>query len=221
MDAQLLIEICILCIVLLIARVLYLIHKITTGHSKYASKKRERPCRTIICIGSGGHTTEMITLIKNLDFTQYSPRYYIMARSDVTSEAKVEELERNKATTGQTADFVIYKIPRSRAVHQSFLTSVFTTIFSILYSVPIVFKINPELILCNGPGTCIPICGLGFLLKVFFITDTKIVFIESFCRTRSLSLSGKILLYLADNFLVQWPRLKEKFKRTDYIGQLM
>ncbi|KAG5898045.1 hypothetical protein JTB14_001754 [Gonioctena quinquepunctata] len=218
MDGQLLTELCILCIFLLVARILFLIHKITTGHSKYATYKRTTPCKTVICIGSGGHTTEMITLIKNLDFDKYSPRYYVMAKSDVTSETKIQELERNKAEQGQSTDYVIYKIPRSRVVNQSFITSVFTTIFSILYSIPIALKIRPELILCNGPGTCIPICGLGFLLRIFCIVETKIVFIESFCRTRTLSLSGKILLYLADNFIVQWPSLKEKFKRTDYIG---
>lgn len=218
--AHLIVELSVLIIFLVVARVLFLIHKITTGHSKYASSKRTAPCKTIICIGSGGHTTEMLTLVSSLDFKKYAPRYYFLAKSDTTSLAKIEELEEKKAGDEKT-DYYIKNIPRSRVVHQSYFTSIFTTIFSIIYSIPLVFKIRADLILCNGPGTCIPICALGFLLKSFLITDTRIVFIESFCRTKTFSLSGKILTYFADNFLVQWPNLKNKLKRADYIGQLM
>ncbi|XP_056630569.1 UDP-N-acetylglucosamine transferase subunit ALG14 homolog [Diorhabda sublineata] len=221
METQLKVELCILFIILVIARLLFLIHKITTGHSKYASNKRIEPCKTIICIGSGGHTTEMISLLSTLDFRKYSPRYYIIATTDTTSLTKVESLETSKSTQLREKDYFIKKIPRSRVVQQSYFTSIFTTIFSILYSIPLVLKIRPDLVLCNGPGTCIPICVIGFLLKSFFITDTKIVFIESFCRTKTLSLTGKILVYLADNFIVQWPNLRKKLKRADYIGQLM
>jgi beta-1,4-N-acetylglucosaminyltransferase len=203
--------------VLILARVLYVIHKITTGFSRTASSKRVRPCKTVICIGSGGHTTEMINLLSTIDFTRYSPRYYFLAFSDKTSYTKVKNLEDSK----ENDSYKIIKIPRSRNVGQFYHTSVFTTLFSTLYTIPFILKIRPDLILCNGPGTCIPICLVGFLLKVAFITDTRIVFIESFCRTETFSLTGKILVYFADNFLVQWPRLKQKLRRAEYIGQLM
>ncbi|KAJ8936272.1 hypothetical protein NQ314_012434, partial [Rhamnusium bicolor] len=218
---QLKLELFILAIIAIIARIFFLIHKITTGHSKYVTTKRQRSYKTIICIGSGGHTTEMLKLVEDLDFTKYSPRFYIMAYSDVTSASRVEELERLKTGVTERTDYKIYRVPRSRVVKQPYFTSVFTTVFSIIYSIPIVIKIRPDLILCNGPGTCIPICILCFLLKTAFITDSKIVFIESFCRTKTFSLSGKILTYFADNFIVQWPSLKKKLKRSEYIGQLM
>lgn len=214
---HLIIELAILIVVLVLARIFYLIHKITTGFSRVASSKRVTPCRTVICIGSGGHTTEMLNLITNLDFTKYSPRYYIMAKTDKTSYTKVKNFEDTKHENS----YEIVQIPRSRVVGQSYITSVFTTLYSIFYSIPIIFKIRPDLILCNGPGTCIPICLLSFLLKAACISNTRIVFIESFCRTETFSLSGKILMYFADNFLVQWPSLKQKLKRAEYIGQLM
>ncbi|EFA00490.1 UDP-N-acetylglucosamine transferase subunit ALG14 homolog [Tribolium castaneum] len=217
MEDQLKIELAILIAVLILARILYLVHKITTGFSREASSKRVTPCRTVICIGSGGHTTEMLTLMASLDFAKYSPRYYIMAKTDTTSYAKVRKFEETK----NHSNYEIIEIPRSRVVGQSYITSIFTTLYSILYSVPLVCKIRPDLILCNGPGTCIPICLISFLLKAAFISDTRIVFIESFCRTETFSLSGKILMYFADNFLVQWPSLKQKLKRAEYIGQLM
>lgn len=204
---------------LVLARIAYLIHKITTGFSKYAPK-RMKPCKTVICIGSGGHTTEMLRLLQNVDFHNYSPRYYIIAKTDTTSLNKVRSFEETKHSKVDE-DYFIITIPRSRSVGQSYITSVFTTIISILYSVPIIFKLRADLILCNGPGTCIPICVLSFLMKCAFICETKIIFIESFCRTETFSLTGKILVYIADNFIVQWPNLKIKLKRAEYIGQLM
>lgn len=202
---------------LVLARILFLIHKITTGHSKYVKKVKSN-YKTIICIGSGGHTTEMLKLIKDMDCKKYYPRYYFVARSDTTSVAKIQNFEKNKS---QTDGYKIIKIPRSRVVHQSYLTSILTTSFSIIYSFPIVCTIRPDLVLCNGPGTCIPICGITFLLKASFIANSKIIFVESFCRTRTFSLTGKILVYIADSFIVQWPFLTKKLKRAEYIGQLM
>lgn len=215
--AQLTVELLILITFLAIARVMFLMHKIMTGHSKYLSKPK-RKCKTIICIGSGGHTTEMLKLLKNFDCDKYFPRYYFVASNDTTSLTKVQEFEKKK---NQIDGYKIIRIPRSRVVHQSYITSILTTVYSIIYSFPIVCIVRPDLVLCNGPGTCIPICGISFLLKAAFITSTKIIFVESFCRTKTFSLTGKILTYLADNFVVQWPYLTKKLKRAEYIGQLM
>lgn len=42
-------------------------------------KARARPCNTIIVLGSGGHTTEMLHLLSNMSASQYSPRTYVVA----------------------------------------------------------------------------------------------------------------------------------------------
>ncbi|XP_050306128.1 UDP-N-acetylglucosamine transferase subunit ALG14 homolog [Anthonomus grandis grandis] len=219
MDIQFLVEFGFMVLLLILVRITFLIHKITTGYSR-VDPKRTKPSKTVICIGSGGHTTEMLTLIKHLNFHNYTPRYYVMAKSDTTSLIKVTTFEESR-NAKVNKDYFIIRIPRSRSVGQSYISSVLTTLVSILYSVPIVVSLRPDLILCNGPGTCIPICVLSFLLKCAFITQSKIVFIESFCRTETFSLTGKILTYIADNFIVQWPSLKSKLKRAEYIGQLM
>lgn len=201
-----------------IFRVLYLICKIKNGSSKYIKEKRTDPAKTIICIGSGGHTTEMVKLIQHLNPQRYFPRFYVMAQNDVVSEEKIEMHE--KKSYENKSEYTIVKIPRSRVVNQSYISSVFTTLKSILYSIPIMFKIKPDLILCNGPGTCVPICLISFLMKVLFICNTRIVFIESICRVESFSLTGKILMYFADNVVVQWEELTKVCKRADYLGQL-
>lgn len=211
------IELLILVLLIIIARTLYEIHKVTNGLSQHPCKKRSSPAKTLICIGSGGHTTEMLTLVKNLDFRKYNPRYYIIANSDITSTLKVQSMEKEN----NDFNYFIKEIPRSRHVGQSYISSVITTLYSIAYCIPLLIKIRPDLILCNGPGTCIPICIISFVLKIMFIANTRIVFIESFCRTKTLSLTGKILIYIADNILVQWPSLKKKLKRSEYIGNIL
>lgn len=209
----------VLAVLLFAVRVLYLMHKICTGFSKTENVRGKRtPCRTLICIGSGGHTTEMLQLMKSLDFSKYYPRHYILANTDVTSKQKIYTLEEKYS---EEKDFHLIPIPRSRKVGQSYVTSVFSTLYSVIYSIPVMLKLRPELILCNGPGTCIPICVVAFLMKAVFFCDTRIIFVESFCRTRTFSFSGKILMYIADNVVVQWPILKSKLKRADYLGQLM
>lgn len=114
-------------------------------------------------------------------------------------------------------------------------------------------------ILCNGPGTCFPICFVAFVFKVramhrrWLAAETdgcdrshvclvsprsrqivlfwpcSIVFIESFCRVESLSLSGLMLYPIVDEFVVQWPELahkptaeeKAQLESPEYSGSLV
>lgn len=78
-------------------------------------------------------------------------------------------------------------------------------------------------ILCNGPGTCIPLCAIAFLYKIVGIRWSSIFYIESIARVQRLSLSGLLLykLHMADQFFVQWPQLQRKYPRAHYVGCLM
>ncbi|KAK7575650.1 hypothetical protein V9T40_011936 [Parthenolecanium corni] len=171
--------------------------------------------KTMIVIGSGGHTSEMLRTVKHLNSQRFTPRFYIMADSDTSSLCKIVETE-----TALKGSHRIWRIPRSRKVHQSYISSVFTTLYSFLYSIPIVIWNRPDVILCNGPGTCVPICVIGFLTKIFLFCNVRIIFIESICRVKSLSLTGKILIWFADLVIVQWPELKRLYKNTVYIDEV-
>lgn len=181
--------------------------------------RRKKPARSLIVLGSGGHTAEMMMIVKQLSKKNYSPRYYVLASTDSTSESKVLNVE--EPTTSQN-DYEIFRVKRSRHVGQSYLTSVFTTIQSIWQCIPLVYRLQPDLVLCNGPGTCVPICLIAFMLKVVAALDIqcKIVFIESYCRVKSLSLSGRILFWIADCFVVQWPQLVNSAPKSRYFGRL-
>jgi len=48
-----------------------------------------------------------------------------------------------------------------------------------------------------------------------------VVFVESVCRVKTLSMTGLLLYLIADVFIVQWPQLALKYRLTTYIGRLV
>ena len=56
-----------------------------------------QPVKTMVVLGSGGHTAEMLGLLSSLDFSRFTPRMYVRARSDTTSGSRVENLEMERA----------------------------------------------------------------------------------------------------------------------------
>ena len=45
---------------------------------------------------------------------------------------------------------------------------------AILYAIPIIYEDRPDLLLLNGPGTCIPIVIAALLLQLTTSHDVKI-----------------------------------------------
>mmetsp|Transcript_2281 Transcript_2281/g.5378 ORF Transcript_2281/g.5378 Transcript_2281/m.5378 type:complete len:228 (+) Transcript_2281:157-840(+) len=197
--------------------------KIVRG-SRAWGKKRTRPLSTMIVLGSGGHTAEMLTLVENLNLSGYQPRCYVVSATDTHSAKKAIDLEKkvSQANGGFRAAVDIATIPRSREVGQSYITSVWTTAWACAWAFALVCQHRPHLVVANGPGTCVPICLSAFALRVLGLSDSRVVYVESIARVRTLSLSGRILygLRAADKFVVQWPRLRDRFPRAEYHGRL-
>jgi beta-1,4-N-acetylglucosaminyltransferase len=76
-------------------------------------------------------------------------------------------------------------------------------------------------LIVNGPGTCVPLCYAALLMQVLYIQTCKIIFVESFCRVDTLSLSGKLVYPIAARFIVQWPQLQRDWPKAEYIGRLL
>ena len=115
----------------------------------------------------------MIKLLQTLDSQVYRPRIYFIAETDKFSQQKLQEFEHTKS------DFQVTKIPRSREVGQSYVTSVVTTLRSALHCLPHLLEHQPQLLLVNGPGTCLPIAVLCSLLSLTKLAPCRIIFIES------------------------------------------
>ncbi|XP_023086783.2 UDP-N-acetylglucosamine transferase subunit ALG14 homolog isoform X2 [Piliocolobus tephrosceles] len=171
----------------------------------------------------GGHTTEILRLLGSLS-NAYSPRHYVIADTDEMSANKINSFELDRADrdpSNMYTKYYIHRIPRSREVRQSWPSTVFTTLHSMWLSFPLIHQVKPDLVLCNGPGTCVPICVSALLLGILGIKKVIIVYVESVCRVETLSLSGKILFHLSDYFIVQWPALKEKYPKSVYLGRIV
>ncbi|KAI8883449.1 glycosyltransferase family 1 protein [Backusella circina FSU 941] len=158
----------------------------------------------------------MLQLIKALEPKQYQPRIYMMADSDILSEEKAIEHE----STLTEGIFELYKIPRARQVGQPWKSVPWTVFLALLTSLKVMMNTFPDLIICNGPGSCVPICLLAYLPRIFGIKKIEIIYIESFARVNSLSLTGKLLYRFVDRFLVQWPELN-RLDRAEYKGILV
>ncbi|CAN4091873.1 unnamed protein product [Withania somnifera] len=209
-------------ITILVVRIIYVIYR----SSKPLHSKSPRSLSTLIVLGSGGHTAEMLNLLYVLQTKRFKPRYYIAGATDNMSLQKARMFEDSllgKEALEEVGAAEFMQIYRSREVGQSYITSVITTLIAIAHALWLMIKIRPQVILCNGPGTCIPLCVIGFLFKVLGIRWSSIFYVESIARVRKLSLSGLLLykLHMADQLFVQLPQLKEKCPRAHYVGRLM
>ncbi|GJQ13495.1 hypothetical protein GpartN1_g5286.t1 [Galdieria partita] len=202
-----------------------------------AVNKRRRSL--MVVLGSGGHTAEMIQILRAFGQTMLSNEdkslcslentcqvVYIVASSDNHSIAKARCLhDRDGALS--LFSYQTLCIPRSRYVGQSYFSSLFTTIYSFMVSCwKLLWCDTPDVLICNGPGTCVPVVFIMFIRNVFYNlarrkSRTRTVFIESVARVRSLSLSGRILYPFVHRFLVQWPDMMEKYPLVEYVGRCL
>jgi UDP-N-acetylglucosamine:LPS N-acetylglucosamine transferase len=84
-----------------------------------------------------------------------------------------------------------------------------------LKCVKIVRKERPDVILSTGAAAG---CMLCFLCKLF---GAKVIWMDSITNTEKLSLSGRMVRYIANLFLVQWPQLAAKYKNVEYVGSVI
>lgn len=174
------------------------------------------PSSVLAVFGSGGHTAEMISLLRALPASRFAPRSYILADTDGTS------LSRATAAGISIAAPCVFIIPRAREVGGSWAGAVVGVLRGCAAAVRALRSAQPALLLVNGPGTCLPVVLAAHLMRVVgaLRSDAQILFVESVCRVETLSLTGRILyvLRLADGFLVQWPALAARYPRAKCVG---
>eukprot|EP00835_Amoeboradix_gromovi_P005054 NODE_441_length_8548_cov_0.413185.p3 type:complete len:158 gc:universal NODE_441_length_8548_cov_0.413185:3277-2804(-) len=144
----------------------------------------------ILCIlGSGGHTTELFTLIQSID----SEFVFIGSRGDLLSRIKSMREHPNAK---------YYTIIRPRLPAQHIIASLPRMLVSFLHTLLVVALIKSnhriKVVIGNGPGICV------FIFFLFRLLRTTTVYVESFARVNSLSLTGKIVKKFSSYFIVQW-----------------
>ncbi|KAM7192846.1 glycosyltransferase [Naviculisporaceae sp. PSN 640] len=190
-------------------------------------------------LGSGGHSAELIDTITTQFRGQANQhRRYVITSGDTSSQGMAEKLEAriSKAyppsissdgtISSKAGTRDIFRIRRARDVHQSLFTSPITCLISAGHAISALtrepttrsakrygyqFK-YPHVIVTNGPASGFIVSLVAHVLKVFYLVPRnrlKVVYIESWARSRTLSLTGKLFLWtgIADKFCVQHERL--------------
>ncbi|KAK1238067.1 hypothetical protein MKX08_002646 [Trichoderma sp. CBMAI-0020] len=178
----------------------------------------------LFVLGSGGHTKEMLMMMDDgsHDFTNFHRRYLISS-GDAMSENHLEEYEESlkalcKSHESSSGTYDKRIVTRARKVHQPLWSTPFTALLSILDIFPALLvppdseagkKMRyPSRVFSNGPATGFFVALAIHLLKMFYLvpeSSMKVVYIESWARISTLSLTGKLLLHtgIADVFVVQ------------------
>ncbi|HCO96273.1 MAG TPA: UDP-N-acetylglucosamine--LPS N-acetylglucosamine transferase [Phycisphaerales bacterium] len=79
----------------------------------------------------------------------------------------------------------------------------------------IVLRQRPDVVISTGAAAGCMLCFLGKML------GAKVVWIDSITNVERLSLSGRMVRYIADLFLVQWPELAGRYKRVEFVGTVV
>ncbi len=174
-------------------------------------KRGPKDCTLMVVFGSGGHTTEMLQMLKTIQFERYKHVCFVIGHSDWFSSSKIASYFKSESgiDIAKCTNLQTLKIFRAREVKQSYITSVFTTIRGFFGAIIIILSVRPDLLVTNGPGTVIPLAYCNFFINKLFLLNlkSKILFVESFCRVHTLSLTGKLIRPIASKFIVQWEEL--------------
>jgi len=88
-------------------------------------------------------------------------------------------------------------------------------LINLFEAIIIIFKKKPKIIISTGASPAIPFFIWAKILRI------KTIYIESMSRVTELSLTGKIAIYMADYFFVQWAELKQKYPKTIFMGNII
>lgn len=71
---------------------------------------------------------------------------------------------------------------------------------------------KPDVIVCTGALATIPFCLIGQAL------GSKLIYIESFAKTDSPTMTGRLLSKRADRIYVQWESMLSVYPEARYVG---
>jgi beta-1,4-N-acetylglucosaminyltransferase len=158
------------------------------------SKKKKR--KKVLFIASlGGHLTQLLQL-KPL-FSEYD--YHIVTEKSIITK----ELQKQYPIS-----FVLY------GARNYLFRYIFKFTCNTLLSFYYFLRERPDVIVTTGAHTAVPMC---YIAKLF---GKKVIFIESFAKTTTPTLSGRLVYPIADLFIVQWESMKVHYPKAVYGGSI-
>lgn len=147
----------------------------------------------LIC-SAGGHLTQIQQLYELYRDYDY---FFITERTPFTSDMKSREK--------------VYLIPLINRKHLDFLPKL---IFNFVYSIAILIKEKPDIVISTGALNTVPFC----ILAKF--SGRKLVFIESYAKVTTPTVTGKLMYKIADLFIIQWQQLSEFYPNAVIGGSI-
>lgn len=153
--------------------------------------------KVLFISSTGGHLSELMEL-KPL-FSKYD--YHIITEKTDTT-IKLKDKYKGKI------DYLVY------GARNYMFSYLFKFSYNIIKSLILYAKIRPDVIVTTGAHTAVPMCYIGKFFK------KKIIFIETFARVNSTSMSGRMINKIADVFIVQHPEMEKVYENAVYKGAL-
>lgn len=141
----------------------------------------------------GGHLTQMLEL-KSI-FNDYD---YVL----ITEKTDVTENLKDK----YNVDYLKY------GSRHFWFRYIFVCIYNFFKTIYLFIKYRPKVIVTTGTHTAVLMCYIGWVFR------RKIIFIESFAKRTSTTLSGKIVYPIATTFVVQWETMLKFYPKAKYFG---
>jgi len=155
------------------------------------SKNKEKAKKICFACSSGGHT-EQIMMLKPL-----MKKYDSFLVTEKTQYAL------------NAGDEKTYYLVQSNRKEKKLI---FVLIWNSILSLRILLKERPDVIITTGVLAIIPLCLLHK------IGGGRLIYIESFAKIHSPTLSGKLLYRFADRFYVQWESMLDFYPKAIYLG---
>lgn len=154
---------------------------------------KQKQKKVLFISSVGGHLTQMLELKKIFKDYKY---VLVTEKTDVTKDLKEK----------YNTEYLIY------GSRQFLLSYIFIFTYNIIKSLVLFIKYRPQIIVTTGTHTAVPMCYIGW----FF--GKKIIFIESYAKNSSKTLSGKLVYPIATTFVVQWENMKKLYPKAKYYG---
>lgn len=149
--------------------------------------------RVMFISSVGGHLTQMLEL-KSI-FNDYD---YVL----VTEKTSVTKDLKSK----YHMDYLMYG---SRHYLFKYL---FICLYNIIKSIYLFCKYRPKVIVTTGTHTAVVMCYLGWVFR------RKVIYIESYAKRTSKTMTGKIIYPIATTFIVQWESMLKLYPKAKYFG---
>lgn len=110
-------------------------------------------------------------------------------------------------------NFLVKRVNQPKPI--KFLFTIYSMIYLFFKELKILINEKPDVIVSTGSEIAIPAFLISKLLRI------KTIFVESLTRITELSGTGKILLKIANIFLVQWEFLSNKYENVIFKGNIL